>query len=128
VRTKLLEVRDHLTCIPVLAVLMEPVPDPTRAEEHSWSPQLLMEVQFLHSVETRFLRHCGYRTGPTVLLTHLGGGRRAECDPYAWADRTWQAAHLHIQENFDQLDHGAVVDVRVLLGEAPAAAGAEVGR
>lgn len=129
-QTKLLEVRDRLTMIPVMATLMVPTEDVTPNQERNWSPQLVTEVQFLHATERRFLRHCGYTNPdhPPVMLTHLAGGHKAECDPYAWGDRTWQAAHAHIERHFHELDHGAVVDVRVILGEASEPAPAELGR
>ena len=102
---KCIEVRDEGTCIPMLAIKMEP------ADE----------------IENRFLWCCGYpRDGRfAVVLMHLGT-QKASSDPYAFCGRTWPAAHSYITEHFDKLRHGQVVDVRVVLEEATEAAEPEI--
>lgn len=103
--TKCLEIRDEATCIPALAIRMQSAND----------------------VEDRFLWRCGYpRDGRGVVLMRLDD-QKATSDAYGWGmARTMGAAHLYIEQHFDTLDEGAVVDVRVLLGEAPVPATAEI--
>jgi hypothetical protein len=101
--TKLFEIRDRGTLIPVLAVQLEP-----RNEAERW-----------------LLERAGY--GPTaisqsryILLCRIdGGGGMCHCDPYDWGGnpRTLLVAHEYLMEMFDHLDSGAVVDVEYILGE-----------
>lgn len=96
--TKIIEVRDKGTFLPVLAIKMQAL------TETDW--------YFIHG-------RCGYasRKPFTILLTDLNGGRKACSDPYDWNDRTLQTAHVFIQANWDGLHSGDVVDVQVILGE-----------
>jgi hypothetical protein len=102
-QVKLIELRDIATCIPVLAVRLwrDREADP----ESHW---LLARAGYgsLESVSP-----------PCVLLTDLQGGRKAEYDPYAWGGRTFPVAHDYIQDNWDLIPDGGIVDVRVILGE-----------
>lgn len=110
-KTKMFEVRDVATFIPVLAIQMEPTCD----------------------TERYLLARTGYGRSPAeqaryVFVARVAGGRGgATCDPYDWADgsRTMQVAHQHILENFDTLETGAVVDVQFILGMKPSPAMAE---
>ena len=102
--TKCIEVRDEGTCMPMLAIKMRP---DSRVEAH-------------------FLWRCGYpRDGHGVVLMHLSN-QKASSDPYEFGGRTWPAAHAYIIQHFDELMEGAVVDVRVILGEAHEPAAPEV--
>lgn len=95
-QTKLLEIRDVATMIPALAVRIEPE---NEAQE------------FL-------ARRAGYgEPYCLVMLTFLTGGRKAEYDPFNWGDRTMTTAHQFIEQNWDALDDGAVIDVQFILGE-----------
>ncbi len=38
-------------------------------------------------------------------------------DPHDWDDRTLLQAHKHIEEKWDKLEDGAVIDVQFILGE-----------
>lgn len=104
---KLLEVRDRMTFVPVMAVRLEPA---CEADRH-------------------LLARAGYGTRPEsqreyILYVKINGGSGASsCDPFDWGDRTHATAHRFIAENFDTLASGDVVDVRFILGEtdAPAA-------
>ncbi|MGH3430359.1 MAG: hypothetical protein ACRDQZ_22795 [Mycobacteriales bacterium] len=87
---KLFEIRDSLTMIPALAVRIS-------------------------AADGYLARHAGYQT-PCVLLTRLLGGK-ACYDVYEWCDRTMSSAHRFIEENWDNLMSGAVVDVEHILGE-----------
>jgi hypothetical protein len=62
------------------------------------------------------MRRAGFG-GELVLLTMLEKPE-TQWDPYAWANiRTMRNAHLHIQNQWEELTSGQVIDVRVLLGE-----------
>lgn len=75
----------------------------------------------------RLLRRGGYGH-PVILLAKVNGGCRgtAHDDPYDWGDRTMNAAHCYIEEHWDGIDDGGIVDVRVPLGEADAPCASEV--
>lgn len=104
-RMKVLEIRDRATCIPALAIQMV-----------AGGP-----------VEDRFLWRYGFPREATfsVVLMHLST-QQASSDPYEWGGRTWPAAHMWIIENFDRLNDGDVVDVRVILGETDTPAAPEI--
>lgn len=94
-RTKVLEVRDRATFIPVLAVKL--------GGENGFQDKLLEAA--------------GYsRSGTYVLLTKLAGGI-CTYDPYKWGNRTMAHAHLHIHDCWEDLRDGDVVDVEFILGE-----------
>src|SRR5258707_504026 len=97
-KTKILEVRDEATMIPVLCVDM----NPDTAEER-W-----------------YLRRCGYPCDdrPNILITHLAAsGGPAWNDPFGWGGRTYPAAHNYIIDHWADLLDGDVVDVQWILGE-----------
>ncbi len=95
--TKLLEIRDRATFIPILAIR------PT-AEGPA---------------DDYLLARAGYagEYGPILLVRISGGSGQSTCDPYDWGDRTFQTAHAYIAEHFDELHPGSVVDVEFILGE-----------
>ena len=100
---KFIEIRDSMTCIPALAIRTEPSDD----------------------VERRFLNErCGHPIDGVILMRL--GDQRANSDPYFWADRTHTAAHEWLLGHFDEVEDGAVVDVRVILGEARQPAAPEI--
>src|SRR5271157_4563611 len=96
--TKLVEIRDEGTFIPVIATRM-------RSGDEA---------------EHYLLRRCGYASdSPSVLLTALNGDGRAEwSDYYAWRDRTFCIAHRYIEDHWDEIKSGDVVDVEFVLGES----------
>lgn len=96
--TKLFEVLDTATCVPVLAVRMD--------------------IGAADDQERYLLRRSGYGR-PLVLLTECSGGR-CTYDPYDWNDRTFHTAHEYITEHWDELCSGDVVDVEFILGESDA--------
>lgn len=108
--TKILEVRDRMTCIPVIAIRLG-----------SADPQ-----------ETKLAWRAGYgSTAPTqatyVLLAPLTGGR-LQHDPYGYdgVTRTLPVAHRHLVSHWDEVPAGSVVDVRYVLGETDAPADSDV--
>ncbi len=108
--TKAFELRDRGTFIPVVAVRMVPYPE---GKSETWD----------NEPERYLLRRAGYTfENPCVLLCRMdadGGVRQASYDPYGWgaADRTFQIAHLHITNHFEEIENGAVIDVEYLLKE-----------
>ena len=99
--TKLFELRDKGTFIPIIATLMTSS-DPA---------------------EAYLLRCAGYSIGSNdewlVLLDRLDGGHSAyQADAqHGGGPRTFPAAHMHIQNNWPELTSGQVIDVEFLLGE-----------
>jgi hypothetical protein len=121
---KLLEVRDRLTFIPVIAIAM--LPGPKRDWLHV--SDAAKEMSRADNARRWLLRKAGYADDerhPTIALAHLGAAKTADrasgktfcCDPYDWCDRTYQCAHLYIEKNWHELKDGDVVDVEFILGE-----------
>lgn len=110
-KTKLLELRDEGTFIPLLCVDMNPDSDP--------------EVQYGGFAEHRaaqryLLRRCGYPCDgrPNIAIVKARAHKdRCSNDPYSWGGRTFPIAHHYIIENWDKLKDGDVVDVQFILGE-----------
>ena len=89
--TKTIELRDRMTFIPAIAILV--------------------------SGDDGYLaRRAGYER-PCVLFGRLDGNGPLRCDAFEWNDRTYHVAHLYIEEHFSELPDGAVVDVAFILGE-----------
>lgn len=106
-RTWIIEIRDHATCIPALAIHM-------LADTHA-------QAYWIHS-------RCGHpRDGSGIGLMKLNDGE-GHFDPYDWTqNRTMANAHLWILQHIDDLEDCMVVDVRVVLGEAERPAISERG-
>lgn len=98
--TKILEVRDRMTFIAVLAIKTTPTNDEQRY----------------------YLRRSGWSESfDDVLLMRLDAqDGRVTGDPYDQAGRTMHEAHKYIRQNFDTLKDGDVVDVEFILGETSA--------
>jgi hypothetical protein len=99
-QTKIIEIRDRATFIPVLCVDMN-------AEAHE---------------ERYYLRCCGYPNDgrPNILMTRADGNGPASNDPYSWGGRTYPVAHDYIINHWPELKSGDVVDVEFILGESAA--------
>lgn len=98
-QTKLFELRDRGTFVPVICTLMES--DDER--------------------ESYLLRRSGY--GPVTNLVLMAGIQSspdtATFDHYDWnGNRTRQVAHDFIQKNWTSLNSGDVVDAEFILGES----------
>jgi len=93
---KALEIRDRNTFIPAAAIKMTAANEPQR--------YLLARV--------------GFREGTQITLMRLND-QEAHSDPYEWRGdaRTMPNAHVWIEQHFDELNDGAVVDVEFILGE-----------
>jgi len=93
---KLFEIRDRATFLPIYAIS-------TQADNTSQA-YLLRRVGFSGSM-------------PSVIISRLNGETPSSADAYFWNDRTMQTAHLYIEEHWDELKDGDVIDVEFILGE-----------
>lgn len=103
-KTILLEVRDSMTFIPVMAIDTDAsgyFSDDEGYEQRRW-----------------LLRKAGYSPdGSTIILMNLNDCR-AKFDPYEWGNsRTMAQAHSYIESNWSTLKDGDVIDVEFILGE-----------
>lgn len=91
--TKILEIRDSATFIPILATAM-------RSDD---------------AIEQWYLKRTGFSAEgrPPIMLCPIMGGM-ATYNPY---DRTYPVAHKYIEENWDSLKTGDVICVETILGE-----------
>lgn len=98
---KCLEVRDKATFMPVICI--RPVPE--------------------NEGQRYLLRRDGYRGNETetCIILIKPQCRGVAYDPYDWNEgaRTIPVAHRYIQENWDALADGAVIDVEFILDETP---------
>ena len=96
--TKLFEIRDRSTFIPVLATKIN--------YENEAQYRLLKRAGFVHPRDSR------------ILLCRIdGGGGECQTKPHGWSGRTLATAHKHIEDNFRKLIDGDVIDVEFILGE-----------
>ena len=97
--TKLFEIRDRNTFIPVLATKID-----HEIEAQSW-----------------LLRRAGF-DNPNALYILLcridSGDNECRVNRYEWRDRTMVTCHTHIVENWAKLNDGDVIDIEFILGEA----------
>lgn len=101
-KLKLLELRDHATFIPIFAFRCR--------EENEAQRYLLSRAGFGPRGDSR-----------CVIVGRLecaGVSRNCTYDPFSWNDRTFTTAHRYIEEHFDELHDGQVIDVEFILGES----------
>lgn len=96
--SKVLEVRDSGTHIPVLAIRM--------------MAKNGIQKYYIHG-------RCGYPSDGSCISVVSLDDCDGNCDPYRWDNRTMANAHNYIYEHFDELSDGDVVDVEFILGEMP---------
>jgi hypothetical protein len=104
--TKAFEIRDRATFF--VAYATRAVPTSPRADKD------------IHEAERYLLQRDGFSSeiGPLVILYR--SDRQAHYDPHKWGDRTHAIAHRHIENNWNDLVSGDVVDVQFILGETAA--------
>jgi hypothetical protein len=88
--TRILEVRDHATFIPVLCIRVS-------------------------GVDGYLMRRAGFGEF-MVEVIHLTS-QKCAYDPYDWGNRTMQEAHLYISQHWNELSNEDVIDVAFILGE-----------
>ncbi len=95
--TKTIEIRDAMTFIPALAIKMVPTPG--------------------NDADFFLLGRAGFVSefiGVRIMLIWIARAR-AEWYPNAWNSRTLLVAHQYVEDHFDELESGAVVDVEYIL-------------
>jgi hypothetical protein len=100
IETKVLEVRDRGTFIPVLAIRNQGVND----------------------IQRYYFRRCGFPADGSSITLMCLYDQKATNDPYEWealgkGRRTLPVAHEYILKYFADLQDGEVVDVEVVLQE-----------
>lgn len=95
-KTKMLEVRDYATFIPVLCIEMQ-----SDNDSEEW---LLSQAGF--STDIRYIE-----------LVWISCGD-ASYDPFSWGDRTMKTAHMFIRQHWNEIESGDVIDVQFILGES----------
>jgi hypothetical protein len=98
-KTKIFELRDRATFIPILAIQIYP--------DNGLQEYLILRCGYPITIEYDY----------QVMITKLSGEGKASADPYFWGDRTFAVAHNYIYENFNDLNDGDVIDVEFILGE-----------
>lgn len=96
--TKLLELRDRATMVPVVCV----------------------KVAARSEAERFLLRHSGYGLpSDLILMGGLAGGKDTlTCDPYDWGGNgTRTTAHVYIAAHWDELESGQVICTEFIRGE-----------
>ena len=99
-KTKLFEIRDRGTFMPVMTT----------------------QVRSSDEKEIYLLRSSGFSNSnaggftPLIIL-HFLELNEAHYDAYHWEDRTRHYVHNYIQQNWDALKSGDVIDVEYILGE-----------
>lgn len=93
---KCLEIRDRNTFIPAAAIKLEPA----------------------NEAQRYLLARVGFRDGQSVALMRLSD-QQTTADVYGWGaqERTMPTAHQWIEQHFNELSDGDVVDVEHILGE-----------
>jgi hypothetical protein len=103
-KAKMLEVRDVATFIPMLAVQLEP--DNFAAEF------LLTRAGFGRGHEQQ---------RQYVLLCRInGGGGPCATDPYDWQSSTFRQVHFFVNEHWDEIQSGDVIDLEFIRGDSAA--------
>lgn len=89
---KIVEIRDRMTLIPAIAIC-------------------------INGGDHKLLKMAGYGARNYIALFPLNCNRGVNYDPFSWGDRTLTVAHQHIQQEWENLNSGDVIDVQHILGE-----------
>ena len=98
--TKLFEIRDKHTFIPVIATKL--------GHESEAQSYLLRVAGFFQPLNPSAIY---------ILLARLSGRGEFYASPHDWSGRTMVTAHKHIIANWETLEDGDVIDVEFILGE-----------
>jgi len=96
IETKVFELRDKGTFIPILCSLVSK--NASSIDQENW-----------------LFRRAGF--GGDLIQLSSFARQQSNYDYYEWNDRTYTTAHKYIEENWHDLEGGAVIDVELILGE-----------
>ena len=99
-KSKIFEIRDGSFYIPVLATATN-----------------MENCDYL--VEAYHWKYANYKQySPLVIVTQINSNPlKSAYSPDEWTSKTMQIAHEYIEENFNDLKSGAVIDIQYILGE-----------
>lgn len=112
-KLKLFELRDRATFIPIFAFRATAKPDLSDHGLTAANEDFAQESWLFRRAGFGWNSHC-------VIVGRLecsGVDRNCTYDPYAWGGRTYPVAHKYIEEHFDELQSGQVLDVEFILGD-----------
>lgn len=98
--TKILELRDSATFIPIMAIQLN--------TEDAKERYLCARAGF-GQTNISFNQY--------IYIFPLNCSKSVNFDIYEWSDRTYFTAHKYVIENWDKLKIGDVIDVEFILGE-----------
>lgn len=98
---KLIELRDSATFIPAIAIRL-------------WRGRF---EERLNDPESHWLIGAAGYGSPCVLFGRLNGGEFTYDIFDRSGSRTWFNAHRWVEDHWDEIPDGGIVDVRVILGE-----------
>lgn len=104
--TKILEIRDRATCIPIMAA--RPSVAVCRTAR-----------------EFAIVSRAGFKHAGPVIVCKLSSGD-CQLAPEAWGDRTMSTAHLFIRNHWEEIESGETVDVPLILGESDKPMGSDI--
>jgi hypothetical protein len=86
-------------------------------DRHTFIPAVAIRLVAANEAQRHLMRRVGFY-GDGVVLMRLTD-QEAHSDPYDWHrdSRTMPNAHVWLEQHFDEIDDGAVIDVEFLLGE-----------
>lgn len=89
-------------------------------ERNAFVLVLCTELSSTNAYQHSALGRCGYdvtELPAPIIMARLDGTGRSLSYPPDWRDRTFQAAHKHIYENWNKLKEGDIIDVEFIHGE-----------
>jgi hypothetical protein len=113
-QVKSIEVRDSMTFIPCMAILM--IPNLPQLDIDCSEEETRMAARTMLA-ERYLLRRAGYDFArPLVMFGRMHSGEFNH-DYYNWgSNNTMKVAHKYVEENWDSLRTGDVVDVEFIMG------------
>lgn len=97
-KIKAVEIRDRATFVPALAISIN----------HAENPDLLTDA---------LIAAAGFDLSSDIVFLLRLETAKCQWDPHSWGDRTFTTAHLYIQQNWEWISSGDVIDVEYILGE-----------
>jgi hypothetical protein len=78
-------------------------------------PAAVMKAAYSNEEQRQILRDADLHSNSILLMNLVD--KVVKSDPIHWFTRTMTTAHKHLNENFDLIKDGEVIDVEFILGE-----------